>query len=145
MKHTIEQVALAHKRYNQTKYKHRFLPMLYCDQTTNRPEYSRGSLHCSHLFYATLFSGACCVHFHIFLVFLCSKMHTVCSVFVFKSRLFYGFCCTSTKSFAYVDVTLVKKTRKNTIVLRLLFVYLNSNVLCLLKQRENKNTYDKFK
>lgn len=68
--------------------------------------------------------------------FFCSKMHTVCSVFVFKSRLFYGFCCTSTKSCAYVDVTLVKKHGKNTIVLRLLFVYLNSNVLCLLKERE---------
>lgn len=145
MKHTIGQVALAHKRYNQTKYKHHFFSDVIL-RPNNQPTgvLARFTALQSSLLCHFVFGGLLCSFSHISR-FFCSKMHTVCSVFVFKSRLFYRFCCTSTKSCAYVNVTLVKKHGKNTIVLRLLFVYLNSNVLCLLKERENENTCDKFK
>lgn len=129
MKHTIGQVALAHKRYNQTKYKHHFFSDVIL-RPNNQPTgvLARFTALQSSLLCHFVFGGLLCSFSHISR-FFCSKMHTVCSVFVFKSRLFYRFCCTSTKSCAYVDVTLVKKTRKK--------YHCSSVIVCLFEQQRS--------
>lgn len=138
MKHTIEQVALAHKRDNQNNYKHHFFRCFIATDWA----LVLGSLHCNHLslLWHSFFSGAFfCVHTfsHIY-----SKMHTVCSVFVFGSRLFYGLSCTSTtKSCAHVDVSLWYKTRNIPLFFwycLVCFIWMETHLFVEREKRENE-------
>lgn len=85
-----------------------------CIATEQSTDRSTRAVHCIAVisFMPLCFRGPSVFIFTYFSFFFVRKCTPFVLFSIFKSRLFYGFCCTSTKSCAYVDVTLVKKHGK---------------------------------
>lgn len=144
MKHTIEQVALAHKRDNQNNYKHHFFR---CCIATDWA-LVLGSLHCNHLslLWHSFFRGLFFVFIH-FLIFI-----RKCTPFVLFSYLdrdyFMGLVARRQQNLALMWMCHfgIKRGIYHCSSGIVWFVLFEWKRICLWREKKEKmNTNDKFK